>query len=625
MATLWTLLAGGVEKTLADWGLLDDFEANFANKGKGCVSFNTNERFDPAALQFTSFPAWFRANPTGSPISQLVTMYRDRTSVGSGGTIYFQGFFDDPRREISGGEEHVTYQLYDVLWLFERNPFKQHYKQFTGWATPGDPSSGPVYVDKVCPEIFLGEKADGSHWTNGEQIAEVIAWMNESYNPTRRGASSGMDATKDVVTAGTINPKALTPITRVNTIFCIEAINNVLRWCPDAVFKVDHTTMPPTLHVLTMGKWNYATDPPTFIDYTNLPEVTIDITAQQEKEIQLQTQVARQLPGVIIYYRTSATVDSLVVPILTRDAYPTSISDFYPEAASHLVELAGSKLMHVTADVLVGPLPVADAVTGDDDARAEWWIAHNKALNDPLIDEGTIFALEATVKDDSGAPVDLSAYPNEVLNPIPKWVKDNFGVSVIRAHVRAYVKYLRYADETLLIADTSKDGQWVTRSLKLTNAITQTYKAVKSADTGESVAAGVAESVYRGAALAQNAGRITFRDDQLRSDIYIGCRLKLVGPNTTFSNVLPQAIRARPCAGTTTVQFGPSAIVDADALIELARATRLRFLYNMPSGRSDGFGSGGDEVDDTMDSPTEDTAFGVGGEKLSAVTFKREV
>lgn len=632
MATLWTLKYNGVEKALADWGILSDYSGELVNKAKSTVTLRTTERFDAGATQFVSFPAWFRANPTGSPASQLVIIYRDRTAVGSGGTIWFTGFFDDPVRLNSGGKENVQYQLHDVLWLFERNQFKQHRKQFNGWVTPGDPSSGAALVDKVCSEVFLGEKLDGTLWTNGEQIAEIINWINESYNPTKRGASSGRDDTKDVVALGTINPAALCAKTRLNTIFCDEAINNVLRWAPDAVFKVDHTTTPPTLNVLTMGQWNYATNPPTFIGYANLPEVVINITEDQEKEIQLQTNYGRTLPGVIIYYLSTATVDSLTVPVITRDAYPPSVDDFYPEVSSHAVQLEGSKLIHVQANIEVNHNtgPIADVMSATAATRKAWWKAHNAALKNDKILDGSIGVLElppagsgiyATVKDHSGLGINLSDYPNEVFNDIPAWLKTQFGIRVIEAFVSADIAYTQFTEAGHTNKDHVKDRHFTTKKVKLTNAVTKLYEAVQTFDSGEIPPQGVAESVYRGVAAAQNSGTITFVNSQLRSDIYIGCRLKLVGPTTTFDNILPQSIKPRPCQASTMVTFGPSATVDADALLELARATRMRFIYNMPSGRADGLGSGGDKVDHTMESASDDTAAGVGGAKFSAVTF----
>jgi len=186
---IWTFKYNGTEHALADWGICDDFTATRSNKAKSTISFRTNERFDGAAgIQFTSFPAWLRANPTGSPISQLVTVYRDRTAVGAGGSIYFAGFVDDPKREAKGGNEHVIYQLHNILWLFERNPFKQYRNQFNGWTVPGDPDSGATVISKVCPEIFLGEHLDGAAGTNpgGDRLDERELQSHEARSNRRR-------------------------------------------------------------------------------------------------------------------------------------------------------------------------------------------------------------------------------------------------------------------------------------------------------------------------------------------------------------------------------------------------------------------------------------------------------
>jgi hypothetical protein len=632
--SVWTLVYGGTEQALADWGICAGFEATFSNKAVSTLTFRTTENFDDGAPQFTSFPAWFRANPADSPASQLVKVYRDRTSVGSGGTVYFAGYFDDPTRLVEEGKQYIQYVLKDVLWLFERNQFKQYRNQITAF-TSGAPSA---WTKVVCPECFLGDNWNtGALFKQKEQIQEVIDWMNESYNPTRRNTGVN-DATKDVVQAGTLNPAVKAPRQRANTFFCLEAINNVCRWIPDVIYKVNHTTTPPTLHVLTMGKWSYATDPPTFTDYTNLPEVTINITTAQEKKIQMQTQAARQLAGVILYYLSSDTVDDQTVPVIVRDAYPGGTTDFYPEVSCHAVELDGRKLTHVKASVVVNENTdgIAAVQSGTAATRKKWWVgdtatskkAHTDHLKDPKIKPDTISIVAATVKDAAGNNVTLADYPNELCSDLPDWVIDTYGLHKKRVTVMAEATYDRYTEGTPSDLTTyknkehSKTHHVLTKSLWLTDAVTQEYTAVQTDDPGEAAPEGVAESVYRAVAIAQQAGTVEFANSQLRSDIYIGCRLKLVGPTTTFTNILPQQITAQPHYGITTVRFGPSATVDADGLIELARATRFRLVYNMPTHRNDGLGAGGNgSVDQSARSALEDSGAGVGGSKFTADTF----
>ena len=77
---LWTLIYNGTEKTLADWGVCDDFARERDNKGKGTVTLRTVELFDGGATQ------WLPAVPA--------KIWRDRTAIGEGGTLWFQGYFD---------------------------------------------------------------------------------------------------------------------------------------------------------------------------------------------------------------------------------------------------------------------------------------------------------------------------------------------------------------------------------------------------------------------------------------------------------------------------------------------------------------------------------------------------
>src|ERR1043166_9106049 len=77
----------------------------------------------------------------------------------------------------------------------------------------------PLLVDEVLSEIFLGENLNSAGgyttlFTTGGQIQEVIDWLNECYNPTKRGATVGRDDAQDVVQSGTIDPHTLMPVTR---------------------------------------------------------------------------------------------------------------------------------------------------------------------------------------------------------------------------------------------------------------------------------------------------------------------------------------------------------------------------------------------------------------------------
>jgi len=605
----WTLVYGGEEKALGSgWGITADFERERSNKQKGVFRCRTVEGFDAGGPQFA---------------------YRQPMAVKRDGVVWFQGFWDAGRQVIEGERQYVEYMAYDVWWLLERQVFMQRRRQFSG--TEGHVPTGTYVYDWVlCPEVYLGELLNSVAalllQTNGEQIQEVLDWANETFNPTKRGATTGRDDGQDIIQAGTINTQALIPVERASGIACSEAIIRVLRMSPDAIVFVDSTTTPPTLNVRTFAKWNYTTNPPTFIDYTNLPEVTVNITAEQEKSVSLQAKYAEQLAGVAIYYRKINSVDGVNAPQMVIDKFPAGITDYTPEVSRHLIELQGSSIQHVTAAVQVNDDNPPWQLFGSAGDKKAWFLAHDKTLSDPKVDPDTVVVGTVSVVDGSGAAVDLGAFPNELLSDtLPKWT----GCQVVHAFVVAEVAFTKFSDAARLVPEVKATARAVRHSIKLTDAVTRImppYTAISHSDTGEVIPLGVAEQAYRGMAMLQHALGITFVAGQLRSDIKLGCRLKLVGPNTTFTNIVVQSIRERPHYGETIVNGGPMSALDIDVLIALARSSRWRIQYNMPSGRADGgTGAGSAQVDTGAYAPSENTAHGVGGNKLHAVTFTREV
>jgi len=700
MATYWTLKTGGVEKKLfPDWGITLDFSGVVTSKGRGTVSLRTIERFDPAANPQFAGPV------VVAGLIQLThaIIYRDRASGSgapdsfSGGTIYFQGYFDDPERVSDGGKENIRYQLHNVWWLFERNQFKQHRNEFAGWdgahkrvlstsvvaggagyavgdvvtiaggigtaaqftvaavnagaitllvsangggkytvnpASPNAPTGGsgaglsvslvmsrsPLLDDKVLSEIYLGENLNAaggytSRFTTGGQISEVIDWINECYNPTKQLATVGRDDSQDVVTAGIIDPHTLMPITRMNTIRCADAIGQCLSWEPDAVIQIDDSTEPPTINVRKLAKWNNATIPPTFIDYTNLTEITVTITADQEKQMRLSNQVSRTLPGVIIYYISFDVNDNVVIPVTVVDKYPLTIGDASPEVSSHTINLAGSNVSYNSA--IVSGDPIAQAISGAASDRVAWWLRYDASLKDTRVDASSIVVpAAATVLDPSDVAINTSVFLYELKDSnLPHWLTGQ----VVRAKVSAIVKFNRFESAAHTIVDKKVNNREHSKSLKLTDVAPGFYRQVASITTAEVPPVGVAESVYRSLAAEQYAGSITFFDADLRTSPKIGQRYKLIGPNHTFINCLLQQISSVPHAGYTTLTFGPTSPISLDTWIALSRASQERTTWNMPSGRGDGGTANAQSSSDLgAEPPLDDTSHGVGGNSRDA-------
>lgn len=489
--------------------------------------------------------------------------------------------------------------------------------------------ASPILVKKVISEVYLGEDlhAAGGYTTpwpngNGDQVGEVIDWMNETYNPTRRGSGGG-DATRDVVQRGRLDPRTKMPIDRTNTVFCSEAINKCLRWDPDAVVVEDPTEIPPVLSVFKLAKWNYATIPPTFVDYTNLQEVVVDISADVERRILLQGQLSRVIPGVIIYYVASNQVDGAFVNSQVVDKYPPDISDYIPEVSSHTIQLLGSQLTHLVAVVAVETTYPFSLLFGSPAAQVLWWQGHDKSLGDSAVLQSSITpAGPVVITDTNGNPIDTTVFSNELKSDLPSWT----GEAWVEAVIRQPLSFKRYLDADHKVLDAEPKGRVHTKTVKLTTASGQLYTKVASVAEAEVPPQNVAESVYRSMSAVQYAGTITVLSNPIRTDIAIGTRLKLVGPTRTFENLMVQRVVQVPGRNEVTVTFGPGPEVDIDLWVELARASRYRITWELPSTRGDGgSGLGGSSVnvDSSANSPTDDTSHSVGGFKTFGASFQQ--
>ena len=626
---MWTLVYNAVEQTLADWRVVDDYARESENKGNGSVTLRTAEAFD--------------AGPTQWLAGEKAVIYRDRLQASngtfSGGTIWSQGYFDDPTRRNYGGAQHVIYRLHNIWWLLQQHTYQQPRYVVTAYNSEATPPE--TFTNLFTPEVFLGEAVvpgeltgySTQMQTNGEEITEILNWVNECFNVTKRGATEGRSNAQDVLTVGTIEPKLFIGIKRVASMLCSEAIIDVLRFQPDSIVYVDETTVPPTVHVRTLAKWDY-TNPllPVFVDYTNLPEVIINITAEQERQVSVQGQTWKALPAVVIYYWGSNSIGGQTVPFCYIDDYPNGVTTvgggaqvpndgFVPMASVHFVPLEGASVTYETATVNTEPLSAL--LGGDQAAQKLWWILHDQTLNDPKVDQGTIVVGTPSVVDAAGVAINTAAWPNILLDShLPKWAS-GMGKGWVAATIRAEIAYKRYLDAGQKIKDVEPRLRVVHKRVKLTNAVSGTLTAMTSLTPGETVPVGVAESIYRSTNVPQWAGTIEFTGAQGRGDITFGNRYRLVGPNTTFWNVLPQRIVERPCSGNVEMVYGPAHLASIDMRLELMRATRFRTSWKMSSSRGDGGGStAGRGVDTGADAPTDDTAHAPGGNRYDSVTHE---
>jgi hypothetical protein len=240
------------------------------------------------------------------------------------------------------------------------------------------------------------------------------------------------------------------------------------------------------------------------------------------------------------------------------------------------------------------------------------------------VDDASITIKVATVDNGDGATaIDTSIYPNVLLPgaSLASWLTAA-GIVSAEGAIRAKASYDTYADggTTKKIPAAKHVDREIHFRAVLTNAQTLIYQGVQQASSAETVPVGVAEAVYNSVKDLQHAGLISFTAEQVRTDIHVGDKLKLVGPTNTYTNLLVQKVSMEPHFGRVTVTYGPSAILDVGERVELEKVGRFRTSYNMPSGRADGTLPGGTTVALGDKTPKENTTSAMGSDKLQAAT-----
>jgi hypothetical protein len=575
-----------------------DFSCEFVSKGKDTVTLATVEAFDPGQAQFS----W------GSP----VVVNRDRNSKNgpyTGGTIWFQGYVGALRMEATGSGQAIGYEMHGPWWMLERLQFKQARNVFAGWAKPGQPASGATFSTVFVAESFLGEDLTEALWTGAQAIGEILTYANECWNPTKRGAASGRDNSRDIFQVGLIDCAQVFPKTRAQTVSCAEALVQILRYFPTVVTWFDYRTSPPTIYLR---------------DQANLPAVSATLTASQEREVSLAPQYDRQLAGVILCFKQTSTFNGVPWPQLYFDRYPSTVTDYTPNVLTHVVELAGAKTTGMSGTVAVAALaPAYSSAEGD---RAAFWTGLDTSLQDPLIDPSSIEAAPPlSVTDPAGAAVDVTAYPNILLpgSEVSSWM----GVQWVEATIQVQVSFSKYFDTGFKILADMVDHRLISYRVILTNAVSKIYTGQFLQDTGDPVpplypaSGSLACALYQSVSRLQYAGVFTPVGMTLRSDIQVGTVLTLVGPNNTYAGLLVQSVQSRPHYGETRVEYGPAARIDAADLVELWRASRWRTLYNLPSGRSSGMATVTAAMDTSGAEAKENTSHGLGTYSLRSTTY----
>jgi hypothetical protein len=375
------------------------------------------------------------------------------------------------------------------------------------------------------PRAVLYRAADGSRLTTTAQLQAVC----------NTAIAAGAPFTVPVAFAGGITP----PFDEQVNLFCSEAANKCLAYHPHAALYFDYSTETPALRLAWSG---------------SLPAVSVPLTAADGLSIRRRDDMA--VPAVCIYYERQTTVDGAPAPTTHIDLYPPSADRFASGVLSAVYDLDGDTVQQSVQVIEAAAFPASL----NDPA---WWSARVPWLRD-----------YTSVTVSNGRRLHDSTLANLLVSGVRQpWMTT---VSSEKERVQCAARCVMGSGSGI----TEDVLKVITVEVDVTGAPAGAtpYFHLDSFEAGESVPAGVAQSIYTEWSVPHHEGSFSYALDETDLAVTPGTALNISGGRAEWAamKALVSRVTEDIDAGRTTVEFGPGAWLDIDSRVLFERHARQR-------------------------------------------------
>jgi len=547
----WTLVCGGVEKTFAGWGLRQPRLDRVSLHPSKFVFVADGQPYDTAAL---------------FAYKSQITVWRDRTAVGAGGMIYFQGYVTNVRHIGKWNSETVQYTVQDVLWLLTRRVYVQH------WAKPGVPSTDPNYITTSHVILNMATDYSGDLYGVRTQIQAILDQVLGDLGAVFTYDVSGI-------------PSVVPPTSEKRDVTAMEAIKSEAQWIPGMVSWVDHSQTPPKINfIIRYGGAFTEAFPGSSWDGTKLatppaimPVIALDlgdgVSVASADIVPLNEMVATQ--AVILFEETS-TLDGASGVTFGSDAYPAT-----PDNGDKLnifqasIDLQGTKASDQSA-------VLSTAVFSPNNT---WWISKHQELSG--VTGLTISSPTYTTPQGEAA----SVYSYELLNNgcLHDWMSYN---NVGLAHNEVVVHAVANYTDAIGVVHQNED---IHTNIKTCNLPSCVYTRQHVTQLGEGQPTGMAYTYYTLLSVLQYEGEVEVDNNggEVSAQQFLGCLLCLNNGLADWQTMsaLVQSTSEDLETGKVTVKFGQNRYLNPGQVMDLLRATRTRNYSDYTTSFAQGSGS----------------------------------
>ncbi len=509
-----------IEKTLAAWGLRDDWTIRLNN-------------FAPDTLSLVK----------AGDAEGVAPAYQSRIKLVVDDIIIFQGVVvSDPRS--ADGRQRSTGIECEGPWFFFRAQYQLGIQSFVQFTTPNDPGTPPIFETLYLTHFTLNRDSAGILLRSRAQLSAILDYVLAKANDAFGYAPFQYQAA-DLVDEPVLPQDVHNPTCEQAVQYQFELMN--------AVVWFDYTQDPPRFYCKRRNDCATRT-------FTIGDPGPLDANPQRVAGVNMVRRYDREVTYVKIAFESSANG----FPIVVNDIWPVDpgdrnkpapgLSEFFPLICT--VPLRGFSSTSTSVTIKTIPIAVSDVNFWKDQVADTAEFANMRVLS----------SLHPRPE-----------LPHLILNEvgIPDWLAGTFGKQTLIAQISyANVDGTNTRKRRLRITAT-------TTNLDFPNGKTFTNTTVN--DFGESPAdfLGTARTCYEDLNTPAYEGDLTVIQRVNNGTITLGLRINLANGKADWAamNALAQSITIRGGSGKLEYgfSFGAGTVLTPGILTEKLRAKRLAY------------------------------------------------
>ncbi|MDR1591071.1 MAG: hypothetical protein LBR92_03705 [Puniceicoccales bacterium] len=527
----WKLKYEGEEKTLAQWGI-SDVTRRLGNQSVDTVTFKIPGNTIDTPLQFLA--------------RKIIQIFQDEQ-------LWFTGIVTKTPIYGSAVEEFHRYTLSGSWWYLDSLIYQQV------WKEPVNPNADDSTLSNVQKShLILGQDSDGNAITIGEQLDDVINYVNAAVGETV------------IVFAEDIDLPIYIPFDECKDLSCAEVIRRLLRWVPDTITFFDYTQAIPVLYILRRSQL-----------------ATLSLNVGDLNEFHFVPRYDLQIQAVVLKFEKTHKGGGKSWKTIEVQRYPTNATGMDLGSLVMTIELEGTQSTHIKQDVETALIQTTSET---------WWQNHLPGL-------GSVSNF--TVQD----PVREGTLPNELVSgSIAAWMDCSVEEDIVTAKIS-------YETEDEIVHNRA-----VAVKINTTNAQSKTYRSLISYTGEETVPENLAENIYQSVSPLQYEGKIRLTNGEI-SGTFLGKIINITDGREEWEamNAVVQTVEEYLDRGETTIVLGPAKHLGPDDLSELTKSNRYRFSSRNFHSRSTAEAGGNSYVEQGKYGRVENTSYGPG--KMGRLSF----